>query len=157
MIVMAFGRTASAGTRTTQLLVQTTVVSGCSISAAPFAFGNYTPGQGAVAATSLIKIACTAGTIFGVGLNGGTTAGGTIAQRLLGNGTYTLQYNLYTSSAYTAVWGDGSGNSQVRIGTGTGVGTPVTWTLYGLLPDNAANQAAAVGHYSDTILVVMTY
>jgi len=55
------------------------------------------------------------------------------------------------------VWGDGSGTSQVRIGTGTGVGTPVTWTLYGLLPDNATNQAAAMGNYSDTVLVVMTY
>jgi spore coat protein U-like protein len=157
MIVMAFAPAAMAGTATTQMHVQTTVVSGCSVSAAPFAFGNYTPGQGAVAATSLIKIACTAGTIFGVGLNGGTTAGGTIAQRLLGNGSYTLQYNLYTSSAYSVVWGDGSGTSQVRIGTGTGVGTPVTWTLYGLLPDNATNQAAAMGNYSDTVLVVMTY
>jgi spore coat protein U-like protein len=83
--------------------------------------------------------------------------GATYAQRLLGDGASTLQYNLYTSSAYAAVWGDGFGSTQIRTGSGAGIGTAVTLTVYGLLPDSAVNQAAVAGSYVDTIVVVLTY
>jgi spore coat protein U-like protein len=42
-------------------------------------------------------------------------------------------------------------------GTGNGTANPVPLTVYGLLPDNAANQVAAAGAYSDSILVVIVY
>jgi spore coat protein U-like protein len=151
------GMAAMAGHATTQMTVQTTVVTGCSVSAAPVAFGNYTPGAGSRASSASIKVSCTNGTPFGVGLSVGTTNGATYAQRLLGDGTSSLQYNLYTSSAYSAVWGDGSGATQIRAGAGAGIGTPVTLTVYGLLPDSAVNQAVIAGSYVDTILVVLTY
>jgi spore coat protein U-like protein len=151
------GMAVMAGSTTTQMTVHTTVVTGCTVSAAPVAFGNYMPGAGASASNAAIKVSCTNGTAFGVGLSAGSTSGASYAQRLLGDGTSTLQYNLYTSSAYAAVWGDGSGSTQIRTGNGAGIGTPVTLTVYGLLPDSAVNQAAAAGGYVDTIVVVLTY
>lgn len=151
------GMSSAAGTATTQMTVQTTVVTGCTVSAATVAFGNYTPGAGASASSAAIKVSCTNGTPFGVGLSAGSTSGATYAQRLLGDGASSLQYNLYTSSAYAAVWGDGSGTTQIRTGTGAGIATPVTLTVYGLLPDSAVNRTAVAGSYVDTIVVVLTY
>jgi spore coat protein U-like protein len=141
----------------TSLSVQSTLLKSCRVSAAPLAFGTYRPSAGAIAASTIINVACTRTTGYGVGLSGGATSGGTIAQRLLANGTNTLQYNLYTSATYSAIWGDGSGNSQILTGTGSGTATPAALTVYGLLPDNTFNQTAAAGNYSDTILVVVTF
>jgi len=151
------GMAVMAGTASTQMTVRTTVVTGCTVSAAPVAFGNYTPGAGASASSAAIKVSCTNGTPFGVGLSAGTTSGATYAQRLLSDGTSNLQYNLYTSSAYASVWGDGTGGTQIRTGSGAGIGTAVTLTVYGLLPDSAVNQAVVAGSYVDTIVVVLTY
>ena len=90
-------------------------------------------------------------------LNGGTTAGSTIAQRLLAQGANTLQYNLFTTAALTQVFGDGSGTSKTVAGTGAGVATAATVTVFGQLPDNATNQASVAGNYTDTITVTVTY
>jgi spore coat protein U-like protein len=87
----------------------------------------------------------------------GTTSGESYAQRLLAAGANTLQYNIYTSNAYSSVWGDGSGTTQIVSGTAAGFATPITLTVYGELPDSAANQTAVPGNYTDTILVVLTY
>ena len=146
-----------AATTTTTLGVHATLVSGCQVGAAPIAFGTYSPGAGALASTSLITMSCTTSTVFAVGLSAGSTPGASMAQRLLANGSHTLEYNLYTSSAHTSVWGDGSGSTAVEFGIGNGTGAPVTFTLYGQLPDNATNRVAASGGYSDTILVVISY
>jgi spore coat protein U-like protein len=42
-------------------------------------------------------------------------------------------------------------------GTGAGVATANTLTVYGQLLDNATNQVAVPGSYSDTITVTVTY
>jgi spore coat protein U-like protein len=55
------------------------------------------------------------------------------------------------------VWGDGSAGTQIVSGISTGFSTPISLTVYGRIPDSAANQATTPGAYSDTILVVMTY
>jgi spore coat protein U-like protein len=72
-------------------------------------------------------------------------------------GANTLQYNLYTTAAFTTVFGDGSGASQTEAGTGAGVATAVSFTVFGQLPDNATNQAVVPGAYTDTITVTVTY
>ena len=72
-------------------------------------------------------------------------------------GANTLQYNLYTTAAFTTVFGDGTGASQTEPGTGAGIATAVTFTVFGQLPDNATNQAAVPGGYTDTITVTVTY
>jgi spore coat protein U-like protein len=149
--------TANALTATTTFPVTATVLATCSVAAPALAFGNYTPGGGAVAGTTAIAVKCTNGTTFAVALSGGLGAG-TITQRLMTNGASTLQYNLYTNTTHTTLWGDGvTGGSVTQPGTGTGLATAVNYTVYGSLPDSAANQASAPGAYTDTITVTVTY
>ncbi len=151
------GSALAANPATTTFPVSATVVKTCSVSATALAFGNYTPGSGAATGTSTVNVLCTKSTSFTVALNGGTTTGGTISQRLLVNGTNILQYNLYTDSNRTILWGDGT-TGVAPTGTGLGTGTAVPFTVYGNLPDNATNQAALPGlTYNDLITVSVAY
>jgi spore coat protein U-like protein len=148
--------TASALVATTTFGVSATVLKTCSVAANALGFGNYTPAAGALAANTTVNVKCTKGTPFTVALNGGTTTGGTITQRLMTNGTDTLQYNLYTSGAFATLFGDGTTGSTMP-GTGIGLATAVALTVFGSLPDSAANQAVSTGAYADTISVTVTY
>jgi spore coat protein U-like protein len=153
---LAAAGTASAATVTTTFAVSATVLKTCSVAANPLGFGNYTPSVGALTANTTVNVKCTKTTPFTVTLNGGSTAGGTIAQRLMTNGTDTLQYNLYTTAAFATLFGDGTTGVGVA-GVGTGLATAVAVTVYGSLPDNATNQAVSTGAYTDTINVTVTY
>jgi spore coat protein U-like protein len=148
---------APAATKTTPMTVSATLVDTCLVTATSLIFPPYVPAAGTLKATSTISLRCTNGVQYGVGMSVGTTAGETYAQRLLAGGANTLQYNIYTSNAYSSIWGDGSGTTQIVSGNAAGFATPITLTVYGELPDSAANQAAVPGNYSDTILVVLTY
>jgi spore coat protein U-like protein len=148
---------ARAGFATAQFNVTATVLSTCSATATAVAFPNYTPGGGAVTATGTITIKCTNLTPYTVSLNAGTTTGDAFTQRLMANGAATLQYNLYTTSAYSTVFGDGSGSTGTVTGTGAGINTGTTVTVYGQLPDNATNQAAGTLSYSDLITATVSY
>jgi spore coat protein U-like protein len=156
---------ASAATATSTFTVSANVLKTCSVSATNLAFGNYTPGSGALTSTSTVSVLCTNGTAFTAALNAGSSTGGTVAQRLLAEsgGPGTLQYNLYTTAAHNTVWGDGTGSSATEAGTGAGMAAAnaQSLTVYGQLPDNATNQAApvtgATTTYSDTITVTVTY
>jgi spore coat protein U-like protein len=150
---------ASAATVTSTFNVTATVLKNCLVSSANLGFGNYTPNTGALSGSSSITVRCTKTTPYTVALNAGTTAGGTLAQRLLANGADTLQYNLFTTAAFATVWGDGTGGTATVGGTGNGVSvaSAQTLTVHGSLPDNATNQDAPPGSYSDTITVTVTY
>jgi spore coat protein U-like protein len=148
---------ADAATTTATFAVTETVLATCSMSTTALAFGAYTPGGGAIANNSSISVKCSKNTPYTISLNKGTTTGGTVAQRLMASGANTLQYNLFTSAAVNVVFGDGSGTSQTEAATGAGVATANTVTVFGQLPDNAANQAAIPGNYTDTITVTVTY
>jgi spore coat protein U-like protein len=100
---------------------------------------------------------CTKSTPFTVALNAGTTAGGTVGQRLMANGANTLEYNLYTTGTWTTVFGDGTLSSVTQAGAGNGVATANPFTVYGQLPDSTNNQAAVPGAYTDTITVTVSY
>ncbi|MGB6605854.1 MAG: spore coat protein U domain-containing protein [Steroidobacteraceae bacterium] len=161
----AGGASAAPSTTTTTFTVSANVLKTCSVSATNLAFGNYTPGGGALTSTSTVSVLCTNGTTFTAALNGGSTTGGTVGQRLMaeGGGSGTLQYNLYTTAAHNIVWGDGTGTSATESGTGAGMAAAdaQSLTVFGQLPDSAANQAApvtgATTAYSDTITVTVTY
>jgi spore coat protein U-like protein len=156
-MITAAGAYAAPSTITTTFQVSATILKACTVSATALNFGNYTAGGGALNATSTVNVKCTNSTPFTVALNGGTTAGGTVAQRLLANGSNTLQYNLYTASTDATVFGDGTGTSATMPGTGVGLLTAVPVTVYGQLPDNTTNQTAVPGTYTDTITVTVTY
>jgi spore coat protein U-like protein len=153
---LASGGTASAATATTTFGVSATVLKTCSVAAINLGFGNYTPGAGAATGNSTVSVKCTKGTTFTVALNGGTTAGGTIGQRLMTNGADTLQYNLWTTGTFTTIFGDGT-TGVTQAGTGTGLATAVALTVFGNLPDSVANQGVSTGAYADTVGVTVTY
>jgi len=153
----AAGSALAANPATTTFTVSATVLKNCTVSAANLAFGNYTPGAGPLAVNTTVSVSCTKTTPFNTELTAGTTVGSTIAQRLLNDGAGdTLQYNLYTTAAFTTPWGITIGTNTVA-GAGTGMGTPVVQTVYGQLVDSAANQAVPPGNYSDTITVDVAY
>ena len=151
---------AQSATVTSTINVSATVLKNCSVSSGNIAFGNYTPGSGvSPAANSTVAVKCTKNTAFTVALDKGTTTGGSIAQRLMTDGAAgdTLQYNIYTTGAFSTVWGDGTGSSVTQAGTGTGMATAVNFTAFGQLPDNATNQASPPNTYNDTVTVTVTY
>src|ERR1700759_2036298 len=126
---------ANSATPGTSFAVTETLLSTCSAAATTLAFSPYTPGGGAIANNSTISVKCSKNTPFTVALNGGSTTGGTIAQRLLAQGANTLQYNLFTTAAFTQVFGDGSGTSKTVAGTGAGVATAAKAQAFGQVPD----------------------
>ncbi len=67
------------------------------------------------------------------------------------NGTNTLQYNLYTTSGHTNVWGDGTGSTRTVGGNGT---SSSTQTIYGNIP---AGQDVSAGTYSDSITLTISF
>jgi spore coat protein U-like protein len=156
--VMAAG-VAQSATTPASFQVTANVQATCSASAATLAFGNYTPGAGPLTGSTNVTVKCTKGTTFTVSLNAGSTPGDAFAQRLMANGAATLQYNLFTTSGGAAIFGDGSTGTSTVGGTGAGVSNAnaVLIPVFGTLPDNAANQTAVTGGYSDTIAVTVTY
>jgi spore coat protein U-like protein len=148
---------AQAATTGTSFTVTATVLSTCSATAASLAFPSYTPGGGTQIGNTTISVKCTKNTPFTVALNAGSTAGDAFAQRLMASGANTLQYNLYTTAALGTVFGDGTPGSATMPGTGLGVATAAPIQVFGQLPDNATNQAAVPGSYSDLITVTVTY
>jgi spore coat protein U-like protein len=156
--VMAAG-VAQSATTPASFQVTANVQATCSASAATLAFGNYTPGAGALTGSTNVTVKCTKGTTFTVALNAGSTTGDAFAQRLMANGLATLQYNLFTTSGLATIFGDGSTGTATVGGTGAGVATAnaVLIPVFGSLPDSATNQAAPVGGYTDTIAVTVSY
>ena len=148
---------ADSATTTTTFAVTESVQATCSATATTLAFNVYTPGAGAISNNSTISVKCTKNTPYTISLNRGTTTGGTVAQRLMASGANTLQYNLFTTAALNQIFGDGSGTSKTVAGTGAGVATANAVTVFGQLPDSAANQAAIPGSYTDTITVTVSY
>jgi spore coat protein U domain-containing protein, fimbrial subunit CupE1/2/3/6 len=148
--------TASAGTANTSFNVTATVINSCKISATNLSFGNYDPTSATnTTGSSTISATCTKGDSFTLALNKGLY--GAFTGRIMQDGATPadqLVYNLYTTSGYTTVWGDGTGSTATVSGTGAGPGTPVVSTVYGQI---AAAQNVPAGSYSDTIQVTITY
>jgi spore coat protein U-like protein len=142
---------ASAATTTATFTVSAQVANACTISAGnTLDFGPYTGVE--IDKSTTISVTCTNGGTYNIGLNGGTTTGGTDLQRkMAGPNTATLLYNLYTASDLATVWGNTSANHWV---SGTGTGSAQSITVFGKLP---GSQGLTVGSYSDTITATVNY
>jgi spore coat protein U-like protein len=131
----------------------------CTVAAIPVNFGLYNPlTPTANTATGTVTVTCS-GLIgllesWTIALNTGLSA--TYSARQMFNGTSPLSYNLYTSAAYSNVWGDGSGSTTlVSGGALLTIGDVVTpYTVYGRIP---AGQDSAAGTFMDTITVTLNY
>jgi spore coat protein U-like protein len=151
----------NAATTSATFQVTASVAAVCLASANTLAFTTYTPGVGQVDGTSTISVRCSRGTNFSVGLNEGDASGATVSTRRMVSAATPadeLEYALYTTAARDTNWDNSGPNVRTGIGAGMGVPQAVALTVYGRIPDSAANQAAAVASdYADTIDVTVTY
>lgn len=153
MMTLAAPMNADAGSASGSMGASATVNALCqTVSASTLAFGTYDPTSNSDNTSSTtISVSCTNGTSPTIAFNAGSTSGATTAQRLLTNGTSTLNYNVYTSNDYLQQL-DATHTLSV---TGTGLSNTVTVTAYGKIPKNQMN--VTTGSYSDTITVTVSY
>ena len=76
-----------------------------------------------------------------------------MAQRTLTKTGASLNYNLYTDSTYTSIWGDGTTGTTVS-GVGSNGSTGITKTIYGSIPEG---QDVPAGAYTDSITITITF
>jgi spore coat protein U-like protein len=144
---------AQSQTATTTFKVTAKVQAVCQVTALDLDFGIYVGAVGSPArlGSTQMMVTYTPNTSYSVGLNEGTTAGATINQRKMASGTNTLNYQLYSDSARSVIWGNTPGTDTV---TGVGNGLAVDHTVYGSLP---GGQAVPAGDYADTITLRVYY
>ena len=103
LAAVLLGQAAQAATATSTIAVSATVLSFCSLTALPLAFGNYS--SALVNATTTLAVVCTVGTTYSVGLDLGQGTGATVTQRRMTLNTSQLSYALYSDAARTTPWG----------------------------------------------------
>jgi spore coat protein U-like protein len=144
---------AGAETKTTPFTVSANVMAVCTLAATNLAFGTYDASAASPTdATNTITVKCTNGQAYTIALNAGTGSGASVSNRFMTNGSRQLSYALYTTSARSSLWGDGSMSTSTVAGTGNGASQ--SFTAYGRIP---VAQFQTNGSYSDTITVTLTY
>ena len=89
-----------------------------------------------------------------------TGMSGSYLPRQMASGPVRLNYNLFLDVARNTIWGNGLSGTSVAtagftVGPGVGNGTRnASFPVYGRLP---AQQTVAMGSYSDTIVVTVTF
>lgn len=130
----------------------------CSANTTDISLGNYDPlsvsnvdGSGSVTVTCTLTVALPGS--FDIRLNTGSS--GSFTARTLRNGGSSLNYNLYTDSGRTSIWGDGSGGSAIVTQSFSSLlFVQRTNTIYARIP---GGQNVPAGTYSDTIIVTVVY
>lgn len=142
-VLLTFGN-AHAQTATANFTVSLEIVKGCTLSVASLDFGQYGVLDTALNGTTNLSVTCTESTPYALGLSSGNVSGSTIAARLLGDGTNTVDFQLYQPDNST-VWGDTDAVDRV---TGTGTGSVQTHTINGRVPAQSTPPPAT---YSSTV------
>jgi spore coat protein U-like protein len=144
-------------------IAQAATTVNCTASASGIAFGIYNPLSAvADASTGTIKVTCNGSGTGSVNVTLAVTLStglsGSYATRKMFSGANSLNYNIYWSTAYNQIVGDGTGGSFAgTAGPFTvlaGGSNTATGTFYGLIP---ASQDVVPGAYSDVITVTVTY
>jgi len=87
----------------------------------------------------------------------GTGSSGNVTQRTMQSGANTLNYNLYTNTARSQLWGNGVNAPSVSNSFSLSNATPSrnrSHTVFGRIPPL---QDAAVGNYLDNVQVTIQY
>jgi spore coat protein U-like protein len=130
----------------------------CTISATSVAFGNYNPfGLSPVDSTGTVTVQCTRNSYVSYSIAMSKGNSGSYSPRKMAHGTSNLNYNLYTDSVHSVVWGDGtSGTSTIsKINVRCRKSPYCQHTAYGRIP--AGQTTAVPGLYTDSIIVTLTY
>jgi len=104
-----------------------------------------------VDAAGAILLTCTLGTSFNIGLDAGTTTGGTTTTRKMDSGSDTVDYILSMDGAHTNNWGDAVGTDTYSA---TGTGLLQVAPIFARVP---AQTTPAAATYSDTITATVTF
>ncbi len=155
LVALAVGcNSATAGTSSGTLTVTASVAAVCIIGNATLAFGAYNPTGGAVLnGTTTTTLTCTLGTPYNIGMSAGAGTGATTTLRIMTSGTNTLGYKLFQNAGLTTNWGNTVGTDTLS-GTSSTSSLTNTITIYGQIP---ASEAAAVGSYTDTVTMTVTF
>jgi spore coat protein U-like protein len=102
-------------------------------------------------ATSTFSVQCTNTTPYNIGLNQGSTSGGTIATRKMASGGATVDYRMYSDSNRSTIWGNTVGTDVIGS---TGTGSTQSFTIYGRTP---AQSTPAPGTYTDTVTITVNF
>lgn len=127
------------------------------VSATTLSFGNYSPGPASPTdANSIVKVYCNNASdhlpSFTVALSAGVAGG--FNPRKMKNGSTALNYNMYTTSGYTTIWGDGTSGTSTQSYSQSQNLNAKSFTDYGQVPPS---QFVTAGSYADTITVTVTY
>lgn len=141
----------SAGSISGVLNVTATVQAQCLISSVDdVVFGTYTQGVGSVPGNGSINLNCGVGTSYFVALSGPTASN----RFMVNAASDQLQYQLFSDTLKTAVWGSTNGTDTVD---GTGTGAIVNLPIYATLFDSLANRAKPAGAYTGVVTITVTY
>jgi len=148
---------ARAGSATTTMQVQITLVASCAVTANTLNFGS-TVGvlTAAVGGNTTLGVTCSNTTPYNIELDGGTVSGSTVTSRLMagtatGNTGTTIGFQLYSNVGLSTVWGNTIGTNTVAS---TGTGAVQTFTVYGQVP---AQTSPKPDTYQTTINVTVAY
>jgi spore coat protein U-like protein len=120
----------------------------CTLGVQSVVFGSYDTlsAQNTDSAGS-VSVSCDSSDSFTITLSSGH---GTMLSRQMQSGAYSMNYNLYTDSLRSIIWGDGTSGTTLVSATGTSA----TYPVYGRIP---AAQNLPAGSYSDSIAVTLTF
>jgi spore coat protein U-like protein len=139
----------------------------CSISSPGLAFGTYDVfASGATNGNGTLNITCSldpadqgAQKLVPYVVSLSTGSSGSFLQRTMKSGSNALGYNIYTSNAYSVVWGDGTGSTATQQGSHVLNGGHPTltssFTGYGRIP--ALQDVAVASDYRDNVTATVTW
>lgn len=132
----------------------------CTTTALALGFGGYNPFSTVpLDSTGQVSVSCTGEVIsalvnYTIRLSAGSSGG--FVTRYMVQGGHQLNYNLYTNSSHSIVWGDGTGGTSTVTDSYSVDLLTVTrnYPVYGRVP---ALQKVMSGLYTDTIVVTVDY
>jgi spore coat protein U-like protein len=145
---------AAAATAGSSFSVTATVLASCIVaSTGTLGFGNYTASSSTPDdAQTSVNVTCSSGLTYTIALDGGQSAN-VAARAMVDSGAHSLTYALYTTNGYSTIWGDGTGSTSTRGGTGSG--SAQNFQIYGRVP--VGQYVAAGTGYADVVNVTVTY
>lgn len=124
------------------------VAPNCLVEADDLNFGSRGVLSGAVTAASALRVRCTPGTAYSIGL-GGTASTEVPSQRVMRSSAGgQVRYELFQDDQYSLAW---TGTTRA---VGTGNGLTRVLPVYGRVPAQATPPG---GRYTDTVVVTVTY
>jgi spore coat protein U-like protein len=139
----------------------------CTVATTSVTFGAYDPTSATPRdINGAVQVDCFLDTVpVTIALDDGLN--GTFANRKMVSGAFSMTYNLYTNASRSIVWGNGTAGTQTvtcttGVTNGACAGSFVIFNLfsrtvypvYGRIP---TTQDVAVGTYSDTVQVTVTF